>query len=151
MNLKRALLSVLLSLSLLAFVSCASQSTVTPPATPTNIQMATLSKALADGASTASKTVIALRDGGKITQAETVTVQNYILVALSTDKAMNAELVSSDDWPTQRAKIIQLWAASGLTAAKANLSTTAGLVLDTIISVVNQIMATIGGPTIGGL
>lgn len=146
---KRAFQSVLVSLLLFAFVACQKNTAPgVPPPTPANVQMAGLSKALADGIVVASKTVISLRDSGKITQAETVTVQNYILVAANAGKAMNAELVSTDDWPTQRNKIIQLWTATGLTAAKAQLSTTAGLVLDTVISVVNQIMTAIGGPTI---
>lgn len=134
-------------LALLITYSCAKPTVVTP-VTPANIQMAQLSKTLADAESTASKTLIALRDNSKITQSETQMVQNYILVAATTGKAMDAELVSADDWPTQKSKIVQMWVASGIGQAKASLSPTAGLVLDSILSVINQIMTAIGGPAI---
>jgi hypothetical protein len=107
-----------------------------------------LSKTIADAESTASKTLIALRENGKITQSETQVVQNYIVVAATTGKSMDAELVSADDWPTQKSKIIQMWVATGIGQAKSSLSPTAGLVLDSILSAVNQIMTAIGGPTI---
>jgi hypothetical protein len=136
-------LLVLSVLALLITTRCA-QSTVTTPATPANVQMAQLSKTLADAESTASKTLIALRNNGKIDEAETRTVQNYIVVAATTGKSMDAELVSADDWPTQKSKIIQMWVATGLGQAKASLSPTAGLVLDSIINVVNQILTALG-------
>ena len=149
LTLNRFLHALTISVLLIAFVACQKNAaSSSPPSTPSNVQMATLSKTLADACATASSTVISLRNNGKITEAETRTVQNYIVLAVNTDKAMNSELVSADDWPTQRSRIIQLWTAAGLSAAKANLSTTAGLVLDIIIVVVNQIMTAIGGPTV---
>ena len=118
------------------------------PATPANVQMAQLSKTLADAEATATKSLIALRDAGKVTQAETRTVENYILAAATTGKSMDAELVSTDSWDIQKTRIIQMWTAAGLGQAKASLSPTAGLVLDSILSAVNQIMAVVGGPAI---
>lgn len=149
-GLKRTALNLLLVIGLVIGlgVGCHKSTTVSTPAVPANVQVAGFSRTLADGISTSSRTLAALRDNGKVTEAETLIVQNYILTTARTGKAMDAELLSSDDWPTQRAKIVQLWVATGLSNAKSNLSTTAGLVLDTILSVVNQILAAVGGPAI---
>jgi hypothetical protein len=131
----------------LALIGCASKNPAIP-ATPANVQLASFSKTLADTLQTSSRGLIALRDNGSISQAETVTVQNYILLAANTGKAMDAELVSADDWPTQKAKIIKLWSSAGLGAAQANLGAGAAMIISTIIDVVNQILIAVGGPTI---
>lgn len=140
---KRLLVTTLV---LFLFVGCAKNPT--PGTPPPPVQTANLSRTLADSLHTASNTLITLRDNGKLSQPETETVQNFILIAARNGKSMDAILLSSDDWPTQRAKIVQLWVSSGLSTAKANLSPTAGAILDTIITSVNQILSAIGGPSI---
>jgi len=145
MKLQRSKLSALVLV--LIMTSCAAKNSTTP-STPANVQMASLSKALADALSTASKSVITLRDNGTISQKETLDVQGYILVAANSGKQMDAQLVSASDWPTQKAAIIKIWTTAGLSTAKSQLSPTAGVILDTIINVVNQILAAVGGPAI---
>ena len=135
------------ALVLLTWIGCAAKNP-TGARTPENVQVANLSKTLADALRTGNKTIMQLRDSGKIQQAEVVKLQNYMVVAAKCGKATNAELISPDDWPTQKTKIIQIWTNAGLSNAMASLSPEAGVALQTTVMVVNQIMEALGGPAI---
>jgi hypothetical protein len=132
----------------LCFVGCAYKNPAGTPPTPPNVQIASFSKALADALHTANQSAMILRDNGKISQKEVLDVQEYIVLVANTGKQMDAVILSSDPWGTQREKIIKMWASSGLSIVKDRISTTAGVVLDVIVNVINQILAAVGGPTI---
>lgn len=136
---------MVLSMALIAaLVGCASNTAT--PSTPAPVQVATFSKTLADALNAANQSVMAFRNAGSITQAETVQIQNIILLAAGAGKAMDAELNSADPWATQKTKIIQIWTSAGITAASAHLSPTAAASLNAVVVVVNEIMTALGGP-----
>jgi hypothetical protein len=144
---KRFLLTGILIFGL---AGCAVRSTTTPPvpATPVNVQVSAINKTLADSLQTADRGVIVARDNKIITEAETVKIQNYIIIAAQAGKATDKELASADPWSVQQSKIIQIWISTGLSAAKSNLTANGNLILQTVIVVVNQVLVALGGPTI---
>lgn len=142
----------LFALVLVLFVGCAARQPnttgVPPPPTPPGVKVATLSRTLADTLKASKDTIKTLRDEGKLSQADTTVIQNYIIIVASAGKEMDAELMSADPWPMQAQKITLIWTHTGISIAAKNLSPPAAGLLDNIINIVNQIMAAIGGPVL---
>jgi|ERR1051326_59611 hypothetical protein len=137
---------VLIVILLLAFVSCAR--VPNPGSVPPGVQVANLSRALAETLRTSNQSIQVLRDQARITPAETRIIQNYLVIAAGAGKQMDAELMSADPWAVQSQKIIQIWTATSIGVARDHLGADAKEILNTIIVVVNQVMAIIGGPSI---
>lgn len=137
-----------IALILVLFVGCAAKQPNVQGAPPPGVQVATLSRTLADTLHASNETLKTLRDEGKLSQADTTTVQNYLVIAASAGKEMDAELMSADPWPTQAQKITLIWTRTSISTAAKNLSPPAAGILDNIINVVNAIMAAIGGPVL---
>jgi hypothetical protein len=137
-----------LALLMVLFVGCAARQPNATGTPPPGVQVATLSRTLADTLHASNETVKTLRDEGKISQADTTIVQNYLVIAASAGKEMDAELMSADPWPMQAQKITSIWARTSIGIAAKNLSPPAAAILDNIINIVNQVMAAIGGPVL---
>lgn len=148
MRLRTTVCLALVLLVCMGCVGCAAKNPTSGTSTPVSVQVANLNKALADTLVTSNKTIMQLRDAGKIPQGEVAVIQNYMLKAKDCGKATNAVLSGSDDWPAQRNKIIQVWSRAGLNVATASLSPEAGLALQAIITLVNQILQVVGGPSL---
>ncbi len=85
-------------------------STTTTPAPPNSPQTQALNvtKTLADAINAAVKTTIAERNAGKVSQADTTTIENWAKSAAVLDDTIATELGSADPWATQKAKIIAM-------------------------------------------
>ena len=130
---------------------CPSNSPVTTPAAPnpTSLTVINLDKTVLDQLVTVNNTVKTLRDQGKMAEAQVVTVQNYLLLAGQCLKATDTvalQAQGADLTSAQKSAIVTIWASSGLSAAKAQLSPNAVLIVSTIVTGVNQVLAIIGGP-----
>jgi hypothetical protein len=68
------------------------------------------SKTVADAASAGVQTVISLRNAGKLSQANTTTIENWLGFVATTDKQVNTILANGQAWPAQKAQILTLLA-----------------------------------------
>jgi len=145
----------LTSIALLAFLSasCAKQTTTTAPAVPkpSSLTVANAMQTLSGVLTTANATLKTLRDNKTITEAETTTIQNYLVLASKCGQATDVILNQAQGanlTTAQKTAIIQAWAGAGITATNAQLSPTGQAVLATVRTVINQILAAVGGPQI---
>jgi hypothetical protein len=137
---KRYALVGLLALGLWA---CGNPPTATTPAPPNSPQstIALTVKTIADSDLAGIKTVIALRDQGKLSQANTTTIENWLGLVANADKQVSAILAKNEPWAQQKAEILTLLG----TVTAPNLATTidpgAQVVVAQIMTLVNQIRA----------
>lgn len=142
---------VLLLAAFLALASCAgtAPNTAAPTApTPPQVSVAQAVNALAQAVDGTVTTAIAARDQGKVSQSDLNAIENVCKAIALWGKAANAELRSADDWPTQKARIAQSAAVSGIAALKGQISPTAQALITTLLIVANQITGAIGGPAL---
>lgn len=134
---------------LLLMVAC----TPTTPAvnTPTaplssqaQVNVLNADKLLADAVNGAVKAVIQLRDQGKVSQADTVVVQNYCVVAAKFSDGLNDIVVANAIWSVQRGQIITLIQNTVLPVAGANVSPTAAAVVAQVATLISQVRAQVG-------
>src|SRR5471032_2400381 len=101
-------------LILVLMAGCTSTSpTSNPPAAPlpvsSQITILQADKALADAVNAAVHGVIALRDQGKVSQADTTEIENYCLPAAKFSDALDTIITTStangDTWAVERGKI----------------------------------------------
>jgi hypothetical protein len=83
------------------------QATVTAPNSP-QTQALNITKTLADSINAAVKAGIALRDQGKLTQANNLVIQNWARSAVALDEQIATELGSADPWSIQKTKILAM-------------------------------------------
>lgn len=104
---KRLILILALSFAL---VSCGASNpaTVGTPAPPNSPQTQALNitKAITDAITAAVNTTIRLRDAGKVSQADTTTIENWAKSAYVLDDTITTELTSADAWTLQKQKIL---------------------------------------------
>jgi hypothetical protein len=138
---KRYALVGLLALGLLA---CGNPPTATTPAPPNSPQstVALTVKTIADSDLAGIKAVIALRDQGKLSQANTTTIENWLGFVANADKQVSAILAKNEPWAQQKAEILALLG----TVTAPNLASPiddpgAQVVVAQILTLVNQIRA----------
>ena len=95
------------------FLAGCGASTPTTPVTPAPVnspqtQALNVDKALADAISAAVNTAISLRNAGKISQADTTTIENWAKSAAILDDTIATEIGSADPWATQKTKILAM-------------------------------------------
>ena len=95
------------------FLAGCGASTPTTPVTPVppnspQTQALNVDKTLADAISTAVNTAISLRNAGKISQADTATIENWAKSAAILDDTIATEIGSADPWATQKTKILAM-------------------------------------------
>lgn len=125
----------------------------TTPATPTaptppQVQIANDVNALAQALDTAITALRSARDQGKLSAGDVLTAEKVAGAIAVTGKAINAELRTPDDWPTQKGKIAGILKIASLQNATANLPPVAAATLVTAVTVYNSIASSVGGPTI---
>src|ERR1035437_2006490 len=134
---------------LLLMVAC----TTTTPAvnTPTaplssqaQVNVLNADKLLADAVNGAVKAVIQLRDQGKVSQADTVVVQNYCVVAAKFSNGLDDIVVANDIWSVQRGKIVTLIQNTALPVIGSNVSPTAAAVVSQVAALLAQVRAQVG-------
>jgi hypothetical protein len=93
----------------LGLVGCGTP-TATTPAPPNSPQstVALTVKTIADSDLAGIKTVIALRDQGKLSQANTTTIENWLGFVANADKQISAILAKNEPWADQKREILVL-------------------------------------------
>jgi hypothetical protein len=143
-------LAPLLAIAILLEAGCASQSTNpnVPPAITTQANIQNVNKLLADTINSANKEVIALRDQGKVTEADTRVIQNYCVIAATFSEAINtiinSALSNGDAMTVERNKIIALIQQTALPVISNNVSPTAAAVAATVSAVFTQLKGLVG-------
>ena len=136
----------------LALAGCGATSATSPatPAAPTppQITVANAVNALAQTLDAAITGLQSARQSGKISAADLTAAEKVAAIIATAGKAINAELRSADDWPTQKGKILQIVTSSGITGALANVPPAACAVLQAGVALFNQVSQTVGGPAI---
>ena len=134
---------------LILMVGCAA--TTTPVNVPTaplsqqaQVNVLNADKLLADAINGATKAVIQLRDQGKVTQADTVVVQNYCVIAAKFSNGLDDIIVANDIWSVQRGKIITLIQNTALPVIGSNVSPTAAAVVAQVVTLLAQVRAQVG-------
>ncbi len=81
--------------------------------------------------------------------ADTAATANKIINQVAvTAKQINTELVTADDWPTMKSKIVKIITSSGVTAALTNVPANIRSYLASAITLFNTVSASLGGPTV---
>lgn len=135
---KRLLLAVALCVLL---VSCAPKaSTPNPPNSP-QTTVAQLNNTVADADQAAVKAVIALRDAGKLSQANTLTIENWLALVATTNKSIGLILVKPEPWTAQKAEILTLLATVTAPTVATTIDPGAAAVIAQIQTLIAQIRA----------
>jgi hypothetical protein len=113
---------------------------------PPQLEVAHANKSLAPALLLATTTIIELRDAGKISQADTAHILDYLAVAGQCGKAINTVLLSTDEWTMQKARMLDIWTSAGLTEGVLKISGDAALVLQSVAVLINQLTAALEGP-----
>lgn len=93
----------------LALAGCSASNSATPalPSSP-QTQVAQIIQAVADADQAAVRTVIALRDQGKVSQADTNTLETWMAFVANTDKSIGLILAKNETWAQQKIEIYVL-------------------------------------------
>lgn len=141
----RYLAALVLALGLTLTVGstgCASATVSTPaPVQPNSPQstVALLNKSVADTNLAGIKTVITLRDAGKLSQANTRTIQDWQEFIARTNKSIGLILVKPEPWSTQKSEILALLVTVTAPQLVGVIDTQAQAVVSGIMTLVNQI------------
>lgn len=92
--------------AVLAMVGCSHDATVNPPPPP-QLTLMQADKLLADACNAAATTVIQLRDIGKLSQADTVTIERYVLALSKFSDEVATTANNGAPWATQRQQLIE--------------------------------------------
>ncbi len=104
---KRALLAI----ALVGMLGCATPTATTPPG-PNSPQttVALTVKTIADADQAAVRTVISLRDQGKLSPSNTANIETWLAFIANTDKSVAAILAKPEPWDAQKKEILVLLA-----------------------------------------
>lgn len=103
----KTLLALVITLGL---VGCGTP-TATTPSSITNspqTQAHNINKTLADSINTVVKTVITMRDQGKLAPATAKLIEDWSVSASIVSDKVEMEITSTDSWPVQKQKIVAL-------------------------------------------
>ncbi len=145
----RSVRNALPVLLLLLLAACASNppANTTTPATPSpQVTVLQADKTLADAANAAVKTAISLRNQGVISNADARTIENYCAVAAKLSDGIATIMQSSTDWPTQRAQVLLLLQNPALPLLPSALSTPAATAIQSVVTLVTQIVSQVTQP-----
>lgn len=127
----------------LALAGCGGTPTATTPAPPNSPQttVALTVKTVADAANSGVTTVISLRDQGKLSQANTTIIENWLGFVANTDKQITVILANGQPWTAQRGQILTLLGTVTAPAIANTIDPGAQAVIAQIMTLVNQIRA----------
>lgn len=134
----KTLLALVITLGL---VGCGTP-TATTPAPVTNSPQTTVAltiKTVADADLAGVKTVIALRDAGKLSQANTTTIENWLGVVATTDKQVSAILANGQAWAQQKVQILALLGTVTAPAIATTIDPGAQAVIAQVMTLIAQI------------
>ncbi len=129
-----------LALLIVLLVSCVTPTTSTPPgpnSPQTSVALAV--NTIADADQAAVKTVIALRDQGKLSQANTTTIENWLAFVATTDKQIAAILQKAEPWDQQKREIFVLLATVTAPAVVATVDPGAQTAIAQILTLIAQL------------
>ena len=136
---KRLLLALALACPF-ALVSCSKATTTTPvPPNSPQTTVAQLNNAVADVDQAAVRTVIGLRDSGKLSQANTDTIENWLGFVATTNKAIGVILAKPEAWTAQKVEILTLLATVTAPTIATTIDPGAQAVVTQIVTLLNQI------------
>ena len=129
----------------IALFGCGTPTASTP--TPANSPQSTVAltvKTVADAVSTGVDTVIALRNQGKLSAANTTTIENWLAFAATTDKQISAILGNGQPWAAQKAQILVLLGTVTAPQIAGTIDPGAQAVIAQVLTLVNQIRVQVG-------
>lgn len=122
----------------LCLAGCAKNTTVALPNSP-QATVAQLNRTVADVDLAAVKTVIALRDQNKLSQANTTTIENWLAFVAATDKSIGLILAKPEPWSQQKAEILTLLATVTAPQVATTIDPGAQAVIAQILTLIAQI------------
>lgn len=123
-----------------ALVSCATPTATTPPGTNSpQTTVALTINTIADADQAAVKTVISLRDQGKLSQANTENIETWLALVATTDKGVAAILAKPETWDQQKKEILTLLATVTAPAIAGKIDPGAQAVIAQIQTLLAQI------------
>jgi len=125
----------------LGLCSCGTPTATTPSPVSNSPQstVALTAKTVADSAQAGVKTVIALRDQGKLSQANTITIENWLGFVATTDKQISTILAKNETWAMQKTEILSLLGTVTAPTLATTIDSGAQVVIAQIMTLVNQI------------
>ncbi len=138
-------------LLVIGLVSCGGtnpNTLTTPPAPkPPQLQVTDSVKILVAGLPVALTGLQTARAAGSLSNDQIISVENKILLPLAAaGKLIDAEVITSDDWPTMKAKLLSIIVNAGIVNVGASLPPTGQLILAAVISSYNTIAVAVGAP-----
>lgn len=130
----------------LLLVSCAPKASTPPSLNSAQTQTAQLNNTVADADLAAVKTVIALRDAGKLSQANTTLIENWLALVATASKSIGLILVKPEPWTAQRAEILTLLATTTAPAVANTIDPAASTVIAQIQTLIAQVRAQVTTP-----
>ncbi len=124
----------------LALVGCGTP-TATTPAPPNSPQttVALTVKTIADADLAGVKTVIALRDQGKLSQANTTVIENWLAFVANADKQISVILAKPEPWTDQKREILVLLGTVTAPTLATTIDPGAQAVIAQILTLIAQI------------
>jgi hypothetical protein len=134
-------LALALALGSLGVTSCGNPSANAPPPVQNSPQttVALTIKTVADAANAGVKTVISLRDAGKLSQANATTIENWLGFVATTDKQITVILANGQPWAQQKVAILTLLGTVTAPAIVGTIDPGAQAIVAQILTLVNQI------------
>ena len=121
-------------------LSCGNPVATTPP--PVNSPQTTVAltnKSVADADLAAVKTVIALRDAGKLSQANTDSIENWLAIVAHADRSIGLILANNETWDAQKKEILTLLTTITAPAVAGTIDPGAQVIITQIMTLVNQL------------
>ncbi len=128
-------------LSIVAVQQGCGTPTATTPAPPNSSQttVALTVKTIADADLAGVKTVIALRDQGKLSAANTTTIENWLAFVANTDKQISVILAKPIAWADQKREILVLLGTVTAPTLETTIDPGAQAVVAQILTLIAQI------------
>lgn len=138
---RKSMKRAILALTLVGLCGCGNPPSASIPAPPNSPQSTAglTVKTIADSDLAGVKTVIALRDAGKLSQANTSTIETWLAFVANTDKQISAILANGQPWAQQKTAILTLLATVTAPNLATNIDPGAQAVVAQILTLVNQI------------
>lgn len=136
---RKVIARALLAIGFLLVTACAPQN---PAAVGTNspqTQVAQIDKTIADADQAAVRTVISLRDQGKLSQANTTTIENWLGFVATTDKQIGLILAKPEPWDAQKKEIYTLLATVTAPKIATTIDPGAQSVVTQILTLISQL------------
>ena len=148
---KRLCLNFAVALSMAAAILVMSgqvgcKSNLSTPAAP--VALAQTMKTIADAGNAAVDGLRVAKANGTISVADFNTSEKVLGAVAVAGMQIDAEQQSADTWAVQQTKILAILQNTGLAQLKAQVSPTAYAIVVAVITAVNQLSVSLGGPTI---